>query len=102
MPELKTAATYSAERRAFLKEHAPHVLDGLEKSGELRSYLSSVGHQAEELLHSQLNRANDPEVQNLPFHDRVKKLASLHEQGEGLAQELVHELESPEPHEQTA
>jgi Transposon-encoded protein TnpV len=85
-----TARQYAEEHRRFLEENNPGVLDGLRQSGSLDSYLSSVGEEASQMFDHLMNQYHkSPEVQNLPYHDRVRALQSRRSE----AQELVrHDL----------
>jgi hypothetical protein len=68
------AREFAAEHRRYLQENLPHVLEEMRRDGSLHSYLSSVGITAQEQYEHILARLNNsPEVQNLPFHQRVSK-----------------------------
>jgi hypothetical protein len=68
------ARAFARKHRKFLEENRPDVYAQFKKDGDLNSYLSSVGKQADEMYTTMLMRANNcPEVQNLPFHQRVSR-----------------------------
>jgi tellurite resistance protein len=90
------------EEVQFAREHGEHLQNcrpdeykRLVQSGELNSYLSSVGQEAAEMyttLLAQLN--NDPSLRDLPFMERLSRLRSHPE----IANEIVrHELVNPPP-----
>jgi hypothetical protein len=88
-----TAKRYHEEHRRFLAENRPDVLAALRQSGDLNSYLSSVGETASERLdHAMRELWADPEHQKLPFPDRVKALQNRQqEMEEVIRHDLIHQ-----------
>ena len=91
MPQDTTEANYAQEHQKFLEENNPKVLSELRRSGDLNSYLSSVGEQASDLfLTIMMQYNNSPEVQKLPHLDRVQALQSRrHEADELVRHDLI-------------
>ena len=85
------AKEYAQEHLRFLKENRPDVLAELRRSGDLNSYLSSVGVQASDrFLTLMMQYNNSPEVQKLPHLDRVQALQSRrHEADELVRHDLI-------------
>jgi len=73
------AKDFAKEHREFLENNRPDVLSALRQSGDLDSYLSSVGEEASSLYdrmmsdHQQLH-------QGKPYHDLVRELQA-HQHG---------------------
>jgi transposon-encoded protein TnpV len=88
-----TAKRFAEEHRRFLEENRPHVLAGLRESGSLTSYLSSVGETASQRLeHAQSQHLSDPEVQKLPFQERVRELQNRQQsEEEVIRHDLIHQ-----------
>jgi hypothetical protein len=79
------AKRWAEEHRRFLEENNPAVLADLRRQGDLNSYLSSVGESANEMeSHLMSQYLTSKEVQNLPFHDRVRALRSRQREVEEL------------------
>ncbi len=96
-----TAVEFGRMHRSFLQEHRPDVFARLQadkSEGGLSSYLSSVGQQAKDRYDTILAQSsNAPDVQNLPYHDRVKALQSLPETAnEIVLHEIVFQPAPPE------
>jgi hypothetical protein len=90
-----TAQEYARLHRAHLQEHQPEAYAALQKSGELTSYLSSVGRQAMERYNTiEGQMRTSPEVQNLPFHEKVARLRSHHETAH---EQVMADIVNPEP-----
>ena len=85
------AERYAAQHRQFLAENNPDVLRELKQSGDLNSYLSSVGEQAAQTFEQLMMRhANSKDVQSLPHQQRVQELRSRqHEVQEIVQHEIV-------------
>ncbi len=66
---------------------------GLRQSGDLNSYLSSVGNQAKERYMAALAEYNNSkEAQELPYQDRVRQLQNrLREAEEFIRHDLIHQ-----------
>ena len=80
------AREFAKEHRRFLEENRPDVYAQFKKDGDLTSYLSSVGKSADEMYSTTLARANNrPDVQNLPYHQKVSRL----QENQQSAMELV-------------
>jgi hypothetical protein len=87
------AEDYAKEHLRFLKEIRQDVLKQLRKQGDLNCYLSSVGEQASDLFSTLMSQYhNSPEIQKLPYLDRVKGLQSRrHEANEIVLHDIVHQ-----------
>lgn len=90
------AMEYARAHRRFLQQERPDVYKALladKGEGGLTSYLSSVGSQAAEMYeHLLAGKNNDPQVQNLPYHEKVARLqAHRHEANEVVLHDLVHQ-----------
>jgi Transposon-encoded protein TnpV len=85
-----TAQEFEEEHRQFLQENAPHVLEGLRRSGTLDSYLASIGETASERLeHVMSQHLADKELQKLPHLERVRELQNRHQEAEEI---IRHDL----------
>lgn len=84
---------YARLHRRHLEQHAPHVLAEQRRQGTLSNYLSSVGHQAASRFEALLSQKNNhPEVQDLPYQQRVERLQSHpQEANEVVMDEIVHQ-----------
>jgi hypothetical protein len=89
------AMRYAEEHERFLRENKPAVLRGLHRSGDLDSYLSSVGEQAAERFEMMMRQyANSPKVQNLPHAERVQALQSAREEAEEFVRhDIINQLQ---------
>ena len=87
------AQEYAQEHLRFLKENRPDVLAELRRSGDLNSYLSSVGSQAADRLRFLMSQyQHSPEVQKLPPLQRERALQSRHHEiEETIRDELLHQ-----------
>ncbi len=87
------ARRYQEEHHRFLRENRPDVLEALQRSGDLISYLSSVGQTASERLeHAMSVHFSDPELQKLPFIEKVQELQSRQlEAEEVIRHDLIHQ-----------
>jgi hypothetical protein len=66
---------WAQEHLRFLQESNLAVLDGLKRSGNLSSYLSSVGESADQSFMEQMNRfRHRPELRNLPHLELIQAL----------------------------
>jgi hypothetical protein len=85
------AAEYAWGHLRFLKENRPDVLRDLRRSGDLNSYLSSVGEQASEMFMTLMMRyKNSQEVRELPFLEGVQALESRrHEVEETVLHDVI-------------
>jgi hypothetical protein len=81
------------EHRRFLEENRPDVLAELQASGELDNCLAAIGATADERLeHAMRQHLRDPEVQKLPFLDKLRELQSRREAAEeGIRRDLIHQ-----------
>jgi hypothetical protein len=69
-----TARRYEQEHQRFLEENRPDVLHALQQSGELSSYLSSVGETASQRLEHEMSQHQHLRDPDLPFQERVREL----------------------------
>lgn len=85
------AQKFADQHLKFLQEHNPAALQEIRRSGDLNSYLSSVGQQAEEMYLNLMHQyANSKEVQNLPHLRRIRSLQSRQYEAEEIVrQDLV-------------
>ena len=84
------AREFAAEHRRYLQENLPHVLEEMRRDGSLHSYLSSVGKSAEEMYEHLLAKStNRPEIQNLPFHQRVSASQNLQQSAEEIVRDNI-------------
>jgi hypothetical protein len=84
------AQQFAAEHRRYLQENLPHVLDQFRNEGDLNSYLSSVGQSAsDQYFHLLAEMDNAPEVQNLPFHERVVTLQNNQQSAEEIVRDKI-------------
>ena len=87
-----SAADYSRQHRKFLEDTGQ--LEAFKKEHpDLTSYLSSLGHEAEE-LHTTLmmRRQQSPQFQSLPYPERVKDLQAFrHEADETVRHQLINQ-----------
>lgn len=88
-----TTRRFQEEHHKFLRENRPDVLAGLRQSGSLDSYLSSVGETASQRLeHALSQHLSDPEVQKLPFQERVRELQNRRQsEEEVIRNDLIHQ-----------
>jgi hypothetical protein len=85
------AQRYAREHLRFLRENRPDVLEGLRQSGDLSSYLSSVGTQASERLEDAMTQASRA-TGNLPYQERVTALQNHHQSAEEMIRhDLIHQ-----------
>ncbi len=89
---------YAEEHRKYLLENAPHLLKELEKSGDLESYLSSLGESAAQREHHLIN-PNDKNVQNLPFLERVRELQNRQQEAREIIKHDLIYWPPPQPYE---
>jgi phage tail tape-measure protein len=94
----RQAAEFAKEHRRYLQENLPEVLEEKRRDGTLHSYLSSVGKTAQEMYEHLLAAGNNrPQVQNLPYHQKVSALQN-HQQS--ALEQVQHDLIfSPAPEE---
>ena len=94
------AVHYAKLHRRFLEEDRPDVLAKIKAEGDLTSYLSLVGNQADDRYLSLLAQlGNDPEVQNLPFQEKAARLRSHPEiANEIVLHDLVHQPLAEDSH----
>ena len=87
------AQEYAQEHKRFLEQSNPRVLSGLRRSGSLNSYLSSVGQQASDrFLTLMMQYKNSPEIEKLPYQDRVQALQSRRREADELVRhDLIHQ-----------
>ena len=87
------AQDFAKEHREFLENSRPDVLSALRQSGDLDSYLSSVGEEAEERLANLMHQYNNsPEVQKLPHQERVRALQNRQMEADELVRdELINQ-----------
>lgn len=90
------AERYAEQHRKYLEDNRPDVLKGLSRSGDLPSYLSSIGEQASDRLdHAMAEHSRA--TANLPYQERVTELQSRQREAEELIQ---HDLiNQPAPQE---
>ncbi len=88
-----SAEEYARDHLKFLEEERPDVLEGLRRSGDLNSYLSSVGEQAEEMFDDLMRQyLHSPHVQSLPHLKQVRALQSRrHEADEVVRHDLIYQ-----------
>ena len=84
------AQHYARLHKQFLEENNPSVLKG---QPDRNSYLSSVGQQAEEMFeHLMTQYGHQPEVQKLPYHQKVQELQShRHQADEVVRNNLIYQ-----------
>ena len=81
---------WAQEHLRFLQENNPAVLEGLNRSGELSNYLSSVGREAHQSELQQTNRfRHDPELRKLPAPELTQALQN-HRQS--VEEQVRHDL----------
>lgn len=88
------ARQYAKDHHRFLRESRPDVLEKLQADPDgLTSYLSSVGKQAEDRFHTLLGQMNNrPEVQSLPYHQKVSALQSHQQSADEIVRnDLIHQ-----------
>ena len=87
------AERYAQEHKRFLEENRPDVLEQLRQSGDLNSYLSSVGEQARDRYAAALAQYNNSkEAQSLPWMERVRELQNrLQEVEEFIRHDLIYQ-----------
>ena len=87
-----TAQRFSDEHHRFLKENRPDVLRQFQPH-DLTSYLSSVGEQASEMfLTLMMQYKNSPQIEKLPYQDRVQALQSRRREADELVRhDLIHQ-----------
>ena len=84
------AKEFAKEHRRFLKDNRPDVYQQFKKDGDLFSYLSSVGNSAQEMYEHLLAKSNNrPEIQNLPFHQRVTASQNNRQSAEELVRDDI-------------
>lgn len=81
---------FAEEHKKFLEENAPDVLS---KQSNQKNYLSSVGEQATEMFDNLMMQYNNsPEIQKLPYQERVMALQSRrHEAEEIVRHDLIYQ-----------
>ena len=91
--ENQKSQDYAKEHLRFLQENRPDVLAELRRQGDLNSYLSSVGDQANDRFSTlMMQHLHSPEVSKLPYQDRVTSLQSRrHEADEIVRHDLIHQ-----------
>ena len=87
------AQEYAQEHLRFLEQNRPDVLAAIRRSGDLNSYLSSVGDQASDrFLTLMMQHKNSPEVAKLPYQARVTSLQSRRREADELVRhDLIHQ-----------
>jgi hypothetical protein len=87
------ALAFAREHRTYLAENKPDMLAKLQRRGDMSSYLSSVGQSASEMFGYLLaQKNNDPEVQNLPIHERVARMRiHVHEAEEVVRDDITRD-----------
>jgi Transposon-encoded protein TnpV len=84
------AQRYAQEHLKFLQENNTAALEGFRQSGDLNSYLSSVGQQASDRFQAlMMQHNNSPAVQKLPHQDRTRDLQSRRREVEEIVQHDV-------------
>jgi len=84
------AHRYAELHLKFLEDNNPAVLRDLEQSGDLSSYLSSVGEQASLMFgHVMAQYRHSKEVQDLPHLQQVQALQSRRHEAEEI---VLHDV----------
>jgi hypothetical protein len=88
-----TARRYRREHRAYLAENRPDLYASLQLAGRLDTYLTSIGETASTRLdHVMGQHLADPELQKLPFHERVRELRARQMEAEEIIRhDLMHQ-----------
>jgi transposon-encoded protein TnpV len=85
------AQDFAKEHREFLENNRPDVLSALRQSGDLDSYLSSVGEEASS-MYDKLMADRYHQFKNQPYHDLVRELqAYRHEVVELIRHDLINQ-----------
>jgi len=95
------ALEYARAHHRYLLDNKPEILKELQQTGELNSYLASIGQQASDHYHTILSRLQtSPEVQNLPYHQKVGRLQGLpHVADEVVRDEIIYQPRDDRPYE---
>ena len=88
-----SAKDYAELHRKFLEDANPEMLRQLRQSGNLNSYLSSVGNQAKEMQSDLVHQyKNSPEARKLPHLELVRALQNrLMEADEVVRHDLINQ-----------
>jgi len=95
------ALEYARAHQRYLLDNKPDMLKELEQTGEVNTYLASIGQQASDLYQSILSQLQtSPELQNLPYHEKVARLQGLpHVADEVVRDEIIYQPRDDRPYE---